>query len=260
MTQLIFQSNPWVIPTLMLVVLALSVEVPYRFGRLLARYIPKTDPFNIVQAGLLTLAAFVLALSFNQASARFDTRRALVVKEANAIGTTWLRSNQLESAQAKRFRKILTNYTSMRLKAYATFRNPDLYRRTVDQSYKDQSDLWTLASSALHAHQTNLGLSLLVQSLNDTIDVSLEQLQALTSHVPTAVVVLTLALVILSTLSLGLRFAIEESRPALLSAIYVIAYVLVINMMIDYDRPNTGFVTVSLSPLALQLDSMQRSP
>jgi hypothetical protein len=88
----------------------------------------------------------------------------------------------------------------------------------------------------------------------------LEQFQELTTHVPTAVVVLTLCLVTLGTLSLGLRFAIDERRPGGLSAIYVIAYVLVINMMVDYDRPNTGFITVSLSPLKLQLESMQRSP
>jgi hypothetical protein len=88
----------------------------------------------------------------------------------------------------------------------------------------------------------------------------LEQFQELTTHVPTAVVVLTLCLVTLGTLSLGLRFAIDERRPVVLSAIYVIAYVLVINMMVDYDRPNTGFITVSLSPLKLQLESMQRSP
>jgi hypothetical protein len=68
MTELIFSSNPWLLPALMLLVLGLSIEVPYRFGRSLARYMPKADPFNAVQAGLLTLAAFVLALSFNQAS------------------------------------------------------------------------------------------------------------------------------------------------------------------------------------------------
>ena len=68
---------------------------------------------------------------------------------------------------------------------------------------------------------------------------------------------LTLALVTLGTLSLGLRFAMSQSRPVILSALYVIAYVLVINMMVDYDRPNTGFVTVSLTPLKLQLESMQ---
>ena len=244
----------------MLVVLGLSIEAPYRFGPLLAGYIPKnTDPFNAVQTGILTLSAFVLALSFDQASARFDTRRALVVKEANAIGTTWLRANQLESRESKRFRQILRDYTAARLRAYETPGNPALYRETIDRGDKDQSELWAIASSALQAHQTNLGLSLLMQSTNNMIDTWLEQLQALTGHVPTAVIVLTLMLVILGTLSLGLRFAIDESRPAILSAIYVIAYVLVINMMVDYDRPNTGFVRVSVTPLQLQLQSMERS-
>ncbi|HVR45413.1 MAG TPA: hypothetical protein VMT95_02040 [Candidatus Binatia bacterium] len=259
MTELIFSSNPWLLPALMLVVLGLSIEVPYRFGRSLARYMPKADPFSVVQTGLLTLAAFVLALSFNQASARFDTRRQLVIREANAIGTTWLRSNQLEATRSTRFRRILTDYTAARLKAYETPRDPELYRKTIDQGNKDQGELWSIVSSALRAHQTNLGISLLMQSLNDTIDLSLEQLQALTSHVPTAVVVLTLALVTLGTLSLGLHFAMSQSRPAVLSAIYVIAYVLVISLMVDYDRPNTGFVRVSLTPLKLQLESMQRS-
>jgi hypothetical protein len=116
-----------------------------------------------------------------------------------------------------------------------------------------------LRPHALRANQSNLGISLLMQSTNDMIDTCLEQLQALTDHVPTAVIVLTLMLVILGTLSLGLRFAIDESRLAVLSAIYVVAYVLV-NMMVDYDRPNTGFVRVSVTPLRLQLQSMQRSP
>ncbi len=260
MTQLIFQSNPWLLPTLMLFVLGLSIEVPYRFGPLLARYKPKTDPFNAVQTGILTLSAFVLALSFNQASARFDTRRALVVKEANVIGTTWLRADQLQSAESKRFRQILTDYAAARLRVYEAPGSPALYRESIDRSNQDLVELWAIASSALHAQQASLGLSLLMQSTNEMINVSLEQYQALTGHVPTAIIVLTLVLVILATLSLGLRFAIDESRPAVLSAIYVVAYVLVISMMVDYDRPNTGFVRVSTTPLKLQLQSMQRSP
>lgn len=81
---------------------------------------------------------------------------------------------------------------------------------------------------------------------------------ALESHVPTAIVVLTLCLVTLSALSLDLRFALSGSRPLILSLIYVVAYVIVIQMMIDYDRPNTGYVTVSLTPLTDQLQTMRR--
>jgi hypothetical protein len=93
----------------MLVVLALSIELPYRFAGWLSRNRPKLDPINVLQGGLLTLAAFVLGLSFSQASARFDGRRALVVVEANAIGTTWLRADQLDSTQSKLFRQTLIN-------------------------------------------------------------------------------------------------------------------------------------------------------
>jgi hypothetical protein len=260
MTEFIFYSNPWLLPILMLAVLGLSIELPYRFSGYLSRNVPKTDAFNAVQAGLLTLSAFVLGLSFSQASARFDTRRALIVNEANSIGTTWLRAAQLDSTQSKLFRQILTDDAATILKAYQTPNDPELYQFVIDRNNRDQRELWAIVSSALRAHPANLGLSLLMQSLNDKIDVSSRQHQALTSHVPTAIIVLTLVLVTLGTLSLGLRFAIDKSRPVALSAIYVLAYVIVINMMIDYDRPNTGFVKVSAGPLASELQSMQRLP
>jgi len=45
-----------------------------------------------------------------------------------------------------------------------------------------------------------------------------------------------------------------------LSAIYVVASVVVINMVVDYDRPQTGLVTIDFGPLARQLQSMQEPP
>jgi hypothetical protein len=260
MTYLIYGANPWVLPIFMVVVLALAIELPFRFGGRVAKESEKQiDAFNVVQAALLTLASFVLGLSFAQAQARFDDRRELVIKEANAIGTTWLRADQLAPAQAAEFRRILTAYTAARLTAYSTPADPALYRRTIEQSDDDQRRLWQIASPALRAKPTQ-GMSLLVQTLNDTIDVSAEQLAALTTHVPTEVVVLTLLLVTLGALSLGLRFAISGSRPPSLSAIYVVASVVVISMMIDYDRPQAGFIKVNLTPLRLQLQSMQTPP
>lgn len=53
---------------------------------------------------------------------------------------------------------------------------------------------------------------------------------------------------------------VEKVRPAALSAIYVVASVVVISMMIDYDRPQSGFIKVDLTTLTLQLQSMQRQP
>jgi hypothetical protein len=258
MTAFLFDFNPWLLPIVMFVVLGLAIELPYRFADKLKKTAAKGDPFNSVQAALLTLSAFVLGLSFSQAAARYDARRAIVVNQANAISTTWLRADQLEPTQAMQFRRTLTNDTAERLAIYRS--GLEITSQQVERADRTQASLWTMVSTAARLHPTKLGLSLLMQSLNETIDIIAQQRESLDSHVPTAIVVLTLCLVTLATLSLGLRFAMSESRPLLLSLVYVIAYVIVITMMVDYDRPNTGLVPVSLRPLTSALQAMQRSP
>jgi hypothetical protein len=260
---LIYHANPWLITISFALVLCLAIEVPFQMRRFFEDSTSlKTTSFTTVQAGLLTLAAFVLGLSFSQAQGRYDARRALVVKEANAIGTTWLRADQLDPVQARAFRLLLINYTKTRLEAYrlprsaASVNGRPPYQAQLDKSNFDQAAMWKISSAAVRAHPQNLGLSLLMETLNDTIDVSSEQLQALTTHVPMAVIELTLVLTILGALSLGLRFAIEGARPAALSFIFVAASTIVVTMMIDYDRPQSGFIRINLNPLTIQMQSM----
>ena len=45
-------------------------------------------------------------------------------------------------------------------------------------------------------------------------------------------------------------------RPAVFSIIYVLSIALVFDMVIDYDRPQTGLIRVPLAPLQWQLDAM----
>ena len=53
------------------------------------------EPVGVVQAALLGLVALVLAFGLNMAVGRYDGRRAAVVDDANAIGTTYLRAQTL---------------------------------------------------------------------------------------------------------------------------------------------------------------------
>lgn len=262
MTYLIFQSSPWLLIVVLTIVLSLCIRLPYRWRRTAKGLARNMDAFNAVQTGILTLASFVLGLSFSQAQGRYDDRRALVTKEANAIGTTWLRADQLDGPHRERFRTTLVDYTSTRLHAYegrrdASMSQESFVQSAAERSDRDQQQMWAIVSQAINAHPTNLGLSLLTETLTDTIDVSAEQFQALTTHIPTAVVVLMLVLIMLGALSLGVRFAADGSRPATLSALYVVAMVVVVTMMVDYDRPQNGFVRVNLNPIRLQLSSME---
>ena len=58
------------------------------------------EPFGVVQAALLGLVALILAFGLTMAVGRYDSRRAAVVADANAIGTTYLRAQTLRAADA----------------------------------------------------------------------------------------------------------------------------------------------------------------
>lgn len=254
MTQFLFSSNPWLLLIATIVVLGVLIELPYRLMQSVPSDgipAPPSDAWNGVQAGLLTLTAFVIAFSFNQAAARFELRRGLVNDETNAIGSTWLRANQLPATQTKRFRHLLTDYTSERLKVYET--PGDLESGlAIERSNDDEVALWSIASSAPVATRPQL-----MAAVNGMIDVSATQLHALRSHVPTVMFLLTFALVALGTTTIGIRCALDRSRPVLLSAIYVVAYAVIIGMAIDYDRPQSGIMNVDFSPLSQELQLMQ---
>lgn len=53
------------------------------------------EPFGVLQAALLGVVGLILAFGLSLAVTRYEDRRASVVEEANAIGTTYLRAQTL---------------------------------------------------------------------------------------------------------------------------------------------------------------------
>ncbi len=213
--------------------------------------------FKATQAALLTLASFVLGLSFAQASARFDFRRSLVVKEANAIGTTWLRADQLPAPAADLFRRGLSDYAARRLAAYEASDRSEEFVGCLEREQRPPLRPVGIASGALRTHPSGprplalgAGAERHDQRLRRAAPSAFESCaddrggtHAAFGHAGRALA--------------RYGFALTNARPPLLSLVYVVASVLVIQMIIDYDRPGTGFVTVNLTPLELQLQVMQ---
>ena len=69
------------------------------------------EPFGVVQAALLGLVALVLAFGLTMAVGRYDQRRAAVVDDANAIGTTYLRAQTLREPLRTESLDLLVRYT-----------------------------------------------------------------------------------------------------------------------------------------------------
>ena len=87
-------------------------------GVVLGRYLRKhsetlREPFGVLQAALLGVVGLILAFGLSLAVGRYEDRRAAVVAEANAIGTTYLRAQLLAEPQRSRSLALLREYTDL---------------------------------------------------------------------------------------------------------------------------------------------------
>src|ERR1051326_822352 len=87
----------WAVFIVILLIVLLSVEFGYRLGkyRRSRHETEKEAPLGTMVGATLGLLAFILAFTFGLAASRFDNRRQLLLDEANAIGTTYLRAGML---------------------------------------------------------------------------------------------------------------------------------------------------------------------
>ena len=87
----------WAVSAATLLLVMLAIEGGYRLGRAARGRSEdeKESPVSAIAATILALLAFMMAFTFSIVSDRFDTRKALVREEANAIRTAWLRSDFL---------------------------------------------------------------------------------------------------------------------------------------------------------------------
>ena len=91
----------------------------------------------------------ILLLPWAEQSHRFGARRQLVLEEANAIGTTYLRAGLLPDTQRLEVRRLLREYADVRLPA--TLEN---IHEMLKQSEEIHGRLW---SQAMQRHIEDTG-------------------------------------------------------------------------------------------------------
>ena len=101
-----------------------------------------------MQAAVLAMLGLLLGFTVSMAVDRYERRRALVLEEANAIGTTWLRASLLPEPHRQPVRDLLQNYLDIRLRTEAQMRDPVLVAEGLGQAREIQSKLWQQAEAS----------------------------------------------------------------------------------------------------------------
>jgi hypothetical protein len=217
------------------------------------------EPFGVLQAALLGLVALILAFGLSLAVGRYESRRAAVVADANAIGTTYLRAQTLAEPERSRSLALLRRYTDTSIRLSHAIPGSSTQRSVIADGDTQLRELWRLAGQALVSAPRANASRLYVDSLNDTIDMQTVRVSALNNRVPGAVLAIEVGggAVALGLLALYLAILGRGVITVLLAAGLVTLLLLV---TFDLDRPTRGLITIPDTPLTSLRASMALPP
>lgn len=230
------------------IVALLTSESGFRLGRWWQQRTPdeKEGPTSMIVGSLLALMAFLLAITMGMASDRFDTRRGLVLAEANSVGTTYLRAGYLPEPASSEIRDLLREYVPLRI---VTSDLADV-RVRMARSVEIHATLWSIAEGLARATPESDVLALFIDSLNETIDLHETRVIAgLYARVPETILLLLLLGSMLTLGMVGYNAGLIGRRSSLTAVVLIAVLGAVITLVVDLDRPRDGFLTVNQQPL-----------
>ena len=231
-----------------LLVLFISLEAGFRIGRYAAS---RSDAgagaqVGAVQGALLGLLGLLLGFSFAAAGARFIERQDLIVSEANAIGTAYLRADRLDEPFRGELKGAIRSYVEHRVQLTGRLREGFSAADGADIDRLHQQ-MWSAAIAGVK-NQPGTMVSIL-PPLNDVIDLHSTRLYAGMKHLPTIVMGLLVASSMLSIGVIGYGHGTGGRRRAALTVPLAIVIGVALWVTIDLDRPRAGLIQLNDLPL-----------
>ena len=257
---LTFEMPIWLLYLLCLLLMLACSEAGFLAGR---RARAKFDgamrsQITIFESAILGVLGLLMGFTMSMAVTRFDMRRLLVVQEANAIGTTWLRSKMMPEPEDAEFTGLLREYVDVRLR-YVPAMDLNQMFELREQGRRLQNELWLRASGLALKDQRSVPAGLLLQSLNQSIDLEAARWAAFWGRVPQSVICMNTLIAMLAAELLGYGFGLIGKRHMVSTVMLAVSISGVLAVIVDLDRPWQGFIKVSQRPM-IDLQKQLASP
>jgi hypothetical protein len=246
-TQLLVMLPPWSIFLLTALFLLLAFEAGLRLGKIIQQRWP--DKYEagvgIKVSAALTILALLLAFVINFSISVFNERRQLVVSEANAIGTAYLRAGYLSEPYKSESRRLLRDYLNLRLEVI----DPAKAQAAIARSEGIQDTLWKSAEEL--ARDAPLPtVSLYILSLNEIINLHTERINAeMDFRVPLTIMLGLLGISVMTMMLIGINDGYHERNNRFALIVLVVILALIFLLFVALDRSNVGLIRVPVKPL-----------
>jgi hypothetical protein len=199
--------------------------------------------FGVVEGAVFGLMGLLIAFTFSGAASRFDTRRQLVVEEANAIGTAYLRLDLLPASAQPALRESFRRYLDTRLAAYRKLPDLAAAKQELANAAKLQEQIWSRAIAACQEGPQPATM-LLLPALNAMIDITTTRTVAAQMHPPMIIFAMLSVLVLASSLLAGYSMAGHQPRSWTHMIGFAVIMAVTVYVIIDLEYPRLGLIRV----------------
>jgi hypothetical protein len=197
-----------------------------------------------VEAAVFALLGLMIAFTFQGAATRFDQRRELIVQEANAIGTAWLRLDLLPKALQPQAKDLFRKYLDSRLESYRKIPDMVAVRAELARTAQLQDEIWKLALAAQQAESGPVIVTGLMPALNNMFDIVTTRSAATDMHPPMVV----FAMLVFLALTAGFFAGHGMSGSNVRSWMHIMGFsavlAITVCVIMDLEYPRLGMIRV----------------
>lgn len=206
-----------------------------------------------IVSAVLGLMALLMGFTFSLAVQRFEARRLLVLDEANAIGTTYLRAQLLPEPHRGRMSGILIRYTENRIALARATPGRAGALLTVNDALVN--DMWAATSAAFESIKGLQFSGTYLDSVNLVIDLDATRKAARLARLP-AEVFFVLFIYLITTAGV-LGYVLRGLRGQLAAMFLMSLVTLALMLVVDIDRPTLGGIRESQGSMERLLQSLK---
>jgi hypothetical protein len=231
----------WAVAVTVFIGMLLFVQLGRRIGRWRAAGRPEEArvEISVMDGAVFTLLGLLLAFTFSGAASRWDTRRQLVVEEANAIGTAYLRLDVLPPDAQPTLREKFRQYVDARLAAYRSLPDVSAAKAELARAAKLQGEIWAQAVAVCRTEGSQPARILVLPALNTMIDITTTRTAAALGHSPSIIYATLIVLMLVSSLLAGARLA--DGRSWVHTTAFAVTMALALYVILDLEFPRLGF-------------------
>ena len=223
--------------------LLLFLEIGRRIG--LASTLGSHAGTSTVNGAVFGLIGLLIAFTFSGAASRFEARRHLITEEANAIGTAYLRIDQLPADVQPEMRALFRHYLEVRATTYRDVTDITATNAKLAEAEAMQKLMWAKASDAVQRKDAHPSAArLMLPALNSMIDIVTTRAVATENHPPVSIYILLACLSMMGSLLIGYEMSSDKGKKWLHMIVFAGVMAITVYVIIDLEFPRMGLIQV----------------